>query len=418
MNTVYPIFFDSWTGGNFLAMFINQHFGIKNHTDIILKDSMDAIEVPELYHRSHVYKTHELKESRSHSMTKEQLDKLLSNQTRVNFENGSKYTNYAAPYLFHEPVFFDKELLNNIFCIVKPVLIYWEPSDNFIVNRQVVGHNIQMNSYDKFINLDAQRKIKNKFKQDGVFVLRLQYLLEENENEYMSLCNYINAQPLDNWKEVIKKYKNKVKFDQNNAQSTHWELLLYPGGHCGNYLRANILTFIKKLTNDIDKFLLPNNEYTSKFSDGRGLIRATHHNFTDEYEPIFNKIRKAILIYNRDKNYLLKGQLLNILKGDTTYADAREAPEFKSKEKHNFIAADEQVNELKAIYENLAKRWKDNNTEVYEIEWKDLFINPTMEEYKRLCDFYDAEFSFEGYNHLVEYVNKNIELLEKYNVSV
>ena len=420
MNTVYPIFFDSWTSGNFLAKFINLHFNINNSKITTVKQLMDAVEVPELYHSSHIFDSYALKKSRMPSMTDEKLKDILSDKHRIDFENEVvKYEKYAAPYLFHEPQFFTKELMNNKFSNIKPILVYWEPDDKFMIHRQVVGHNMSMDSYARHMNLSAQIEIKDKFEDQGVFCFRLQKLLDEDETYYKLLCNYIKADARDDWKDLIKAYKNTVDFNYyNQAMFKKWDFLLYPSGHCGNYLRANILYFITKELSDI-KLLQKGddsiNEYTG-LANGKKLpafsLNATHETYPDIYNSCFSYIKRAILIYRRDRSYLKNGRNLDSIKkylnGDDEYLHTV----------GNLIANDKQVEELKNIYDEISNKFKAQGTLVHEIEWKNLFVNPTPEEYKKLCDFLEKDFSFDGYNHLVDYVNKNIKLLEKYNVSI
>ena len=57
---------------------------------------------------------------------------------------------------------------------------------------------------------------------------------------------------------------------------------------------------------------------------------------------------------------------------------------------------------------------------MFELEFESLFIDKddNRNKYIELCDFLNADYSNEGYNHLIKYMDKNTALMEKYNVRI
>jgi hypothetical protein len=224
MNTVYPIFFDSWTSGNFLATFINKHFNINDNSGIFtVKNDIQGIRQKELYNHRHIFSVIDKKIQRMNTWSRNRLLDTIEIEKLINFEKGIEIEKYSAPYLFHEPLYFDSSLIENDYCIVKPILIYWEPEDKFMVNRQIDGHNIKV--IENYINLEKQKEIKSKFEKDNIIIFRLQKLLEEDINTYRLLCDYINEKPLKNWVETIQEYKTNVNFDLYNTVDNTSKLL-------------------------------------------------------------------------------------------------------------------------------------------------------------------------------------------------
>ena len=150
----------------------------------------------------------QLKATRSHTTT-EEVRKVINNTSAINIDESMEY-NMAAPLLFHDVEFYDKRIFNSVHNTVKPIYIYWEPVDTFLVNRMIRGHNMSAEAIDNNINTVTQQQFLKTFRNDNVYCIRMQYLLNGDENEYNKLLDFINRPAITDWKNTIQQYLETV----------------------------------------------------------------------------------------------------------------------------------------------------------------------------------------------------------------
>jgi hypothetical protein len=75
---------------------------------------------------------------------------------------------------------------------------------------------------------------------------------------------------------------------------------------------------------------------------------------------------------------------------------------------------------IATLYDKFTKFIKQQDIEVFELEYELLFIDKddNRNKYIELCDFLNEDYSNEGYNHLSKYIDANATLMEKYNVRI
>jgi hypothetical protein len=204
----YPIYFNSWTGGNFLSYFINQHLDTPAKLDILQTKGLQHVQAQEMYSASLSAEQVQLKATRSHTTT-EEVRKVINNTSAINIDESMEY-NMAAPLLFHDVEFYDKRIFNSVHNTVKPIYIYWEPVDTFLVNRMIRGHNMSAEAIDNNINTVTQQQFLKTFRNDNVYCIRMQYLLNGDESEYNKLLDFINRPAITDWKNTIQQYLETV----------------------------------------------------------------------------------------------------------------------------------------------------------------------------------------------------------------
>lgn len=204
----YPIYFNSWTGGNFLSHFINQHLDAPTKLNTLQAKGLQHVQAQELYSARLTVEQVQLKATRSHR-TIEEVKQLINNTSAINIDEPMEY-DMAAPLLFHDVEFYDKRIFNSVHNTVKPIYIYWEPIDTFLVNRMISGHDMSAAAIDTNINTAMQQQFLKTFSNDNVYCIRMQYLLNSDENEYNKLLNFINRPAITDWKNTIQQYLETV----------------------------------------------------------------------------------------------------------------------------------------------------------------------------------------------------------------
>ena len=204
----YPIYFNSWTGGNFLSYFINQHLDTPAKLDILQTKGLQHVQAQEMYSASLSAEQVQLKATRSHTTT-EEVRKVINNTSAINIDESMEY-DMAAPLLFHDVEFYDKRIFNSVHNTVKPIYIYWEPVDTFLVNRMISGHNMSAVAINNNINTVTQQQFLKTFRNDNVYCIRMQYLLNGDESEYNKLLDFINRPAITDWKNTIQQYLETV----------------------------------------------------------------------------------------------------------------------------------------------------------------------------------------------------------------
>lgn len=218
--------------------------------------------------------------------------------------------------------------------------------------------------------------------------------------------------------------------------------IIFRGGQCGNYLGYNIGKYITKRFESLSTIVNPvNNEYfTSEIDIFKYKIVCSHLNLLDNKhikdsffpttqikdtvmqqngflstKTLVNSDAKVIVIHNNSnieytevlcgiKKQLLENKSDNIFIGyDFNSSIAKER---KKKWEELYIET----------YARMSSNFKAEGYDVFNLEYRDLFIDEddNRNKYIELCDFLNEDYSNEGYNHLVEYTNKNIALMEKH----
>tara|TARA_B110001454_G_scaffold88628_2_gene84798 strand:+ start:4882 stop:5460 length:579 start_codon:yes stop_codon:yes gene_type:complete len=178
--------------------------------------------------------------------------------------------------------------------------------------------------------------------------------------------------------------------------------VLFRGGGCGNYLGANIVRYItNRITDDI-RYDPVINEYFTYELDGCYGMNITHANLLPTHYPLPST--KVIVIHNNwDMAYT---EALGSIKTD--YKNRQDG--------HIPIKYDEEstieYKKLQIEYKEASEELKQKGYDVFDVEFKDLFIDKNETEYLKLCTWLGHEYSLEGYLHLSEYVDKNIALME------
>ena len=180
--------------------------------------------------------------------------------------------------------------------------------------------------------------------------------------------------------------------------------ILFRGGQCGNYLGINVGKYItNRITNEEIPYDPVSNEYfTSKFNISKYNITCSHINLLDNFsiEP-FSKI----IIINNNWNICYTETL-----GGIKFS-------IKNNKLGNFHYNSKTIEEFQNLvkqYNESSKEFKQKEYDVFDLEFKDLFIDKNKNKYIGLCNWLDAEYSNAGYLHLCQYVDKNTALMEKY----
>lgn len=211
LGTVYPIYYDSFTCGNFLAYFINKHFEIDNeptleiHTTINNIITVPHIKTTELISSNRIAHSIELKAQRS-GRTYKQVAELIKRRTAngsIDIDKELQYEKLAGPMLFHEPVFFDKYIVDNKWNTVKPIRIMWTENDTFLIDRMIIGHNVKNKEEYLLNNIPSSSNAL-------LFDIRIQKILDYDETEYNKLIKFIDTPKLNNWPDLVYNYIRKT----------------------------------------------------------------------------------------------------------------------------------------------------------------------------------------------------------------
>jgi hypothetical protein len=203
-------------------------------------------------------------------------------------------------------------------------------------------------------------------------------------------------------------------------------MVLYHSGQCGNYLASNISKFILDEQTQVNK--KDNNEYVHLASTNTVWstnIIPSHLDTDKTHKEIAKHIievqkTKKLIIINNHWNIAYTEVLGNIkrliqLNDIQMLTDNNEewiswvkTPAIKDR---SYIAT---------LYDKFTEFIKQQNIKVFELEFESLFIDKddNRNKYIELCDFLNADYSNEGYNHLIKYMDKNTALMEKYNVRI
>ena len=179
--------------------------------------------------------------------------------------------------------------------------------------------------------------------------------------------------------------------------------ILFRGGQCGNYLGINVGKYItNRITEEIPHDPILNEYFTSKLNISKYNITCSHINLLDNFsiEP-FSKI----IIINNNWNICYTetlGGIKNNKLGNFQY-NSKKIVQFQN---------------LVKQYNKLSEEFKQKEYDVFDLEFKDLFIDKDRNKYIEICNWLGAEYSNEGYLHLCQYVDKNTALMEKYNVQL
>jgi hypothetical protein len=213
MSTVYPIYFDSFTCGNFLAHFINIHFGFSEAPTPVSHLPTPAIKVKEMLSSTTIHHQIALKALRSHrthAETTELVNNSIQYRNTIDWDLPIEYDRVSGPALFHELCFFDKYIVSNEHNTLKPISIVWKAEDKFLVDRMCKGHNAL--NRDLYIKNNVSRWDGNT--QLPRYDCRIQKILDGDEEEYTKLLQYIKAPRLDNWNEIVYNYMKQINAEE------------------------------------------------------------------------------------------------------------------------------------------------------------------------------------------------------------
>ena len=208
---VYPIYYDSFTCGNFLAYFINKHFEIDNeptleiHTTINNIITVPHIKTTELISSNSIANSIELKAQRT-GRTYKQVADLIKRRTSngsIDIDKELQYEKLAGTMLFHERVFFDKYIVDNKCNTVKPIHIMWTEDDTFLIDRMIIGHKVKNKEEYLLNNIPSSSN-------ELLFDIRIQKILDYDETEYNKLIKFIDTPKLDNWPDLVYNYIRKT----------------------------------------------------------------------------------------------------------------------------------------------------------------------------------------------------------------
>ena len=204
-------------------------------------------------------------------------------------------------------------------------------------------------------------------------------------------------------------------------------MILYHSGQCGNYLASNISKFILDEKATMTK--KDNNEYIhlSKNTVWTTNVIPSHlSTFTNiTHEEIAKHIievqkTKKLIIINNHWNIAyteVLGNIKRLIQQNDIQMLTDNNEEWISWVKNPLI---KDRSHIATLYDKFTKFIKQQDIEVFELEYELLFIDKddNRNKYIELCDFLNEDYSNEGYNHLSKYIDANATLMEKYNVRI
>ena len=204
-------------------------------------------------------------------------------------------------------------------------------------------------------------------------------------------------------------------------------MILYHSGQCGNYLASNISKFILDEKATMTK--KDNNEYIhlSKNTVWTTNVIPSHlSTFTNiTHEEIAKHIievqkTKKLIIINNHWNIAyteVLGNIKRLIQQNDIQMLTDNNEEWISWVKNPLI---KDRSHIATLYDKFTKFIKQQDIEVFELEYELLFIDKddNRNKYIELCDFLNEDYSNEGYNHLSKYIDANTTLMEKYNVRI
>jgi hypothetical protein len=208
-------------------------------------------------------------------------------------------------------------------------------------------------------------------------------------------------------------------------------IVIYKGGQCGNYVSSNIARFILK--DGSTEFRTERNEYIHILKNVAGsdnsvgnTIKTTHvrprHFISLMNHEITVQSYKSMLEHLKQyKSIVIINNIWNIGYSDTLGLIKNKPDDFILDAAIDQIlnaSIDEHYINIRRHYLHLYNKLKRNGYNVFYIDFKDLLVDKSIETYKDLCNFYNTEYSVEGYNDLVRYVNNNTELLKSYGINM
>jgi hypothetical protein len=205
-------------------------------------------------------------------------------------------------------------------------------------------------------------------------------------------------------------------------------MILYHSGQCGNYLASNISKFIldekatmtKKDNNEYIHLSNVNTVWTTNVipSHLSTFTNITHEEIAKHIIEV-QKTKKLIIINNHWNIAYTEvlGNIKRLIQQNDIQMLTDNNEEWISWVKNPLI---KDRSHIATLYDKFTKFIKQQDIEVFELEYELLFIDKddNRNKYIELCDFLNEDYSNEGYNHLSKYIDANTTLMEKYNVRI
>ena len=202
--------------------------------------------------------------------------------------------------------------------------------------------------------------------------------------------------------------------------------VIFLGGLSGNYLGYNIGTYItKRFTGTPEMVNQITNEYYMGPVDESNKINCTHINLLDRKhirETFFDtkRIKKKLRMYETFGDIKVeKDSKIIIIHNNWNIAYTQAVGMVK----HGYDPADEwcpetdqEKKELQETYSvpyaRMSANFKEEGYDVFDLEYKDLFIDKDKNKYIEICNYLGEDYSNEGYLHLSEYIELNTTLMK------
>jgi hypothetical protein len=202
--------------------------------------------------------------------------------------------------------------------------------------------------------------------------------------------------------------------------------VIFLGGLSGNYLGYNIGTYItKRFTGTPEMVNQITNEYYMGPGDESNKINCTHINLLDRkhIRDMFfdtNKVKKKLRMNETFGDIKVKKDSKIIIihnNWNIAYTQAVSAV------KHGYAPdnewcpeTDQEKKELQETYSvpyaRMSANFKEEGYDVFDLEFKDLFIDKDKNKYIEICNYLGEDYSNEGYLHLSEYIELYTTLMK------
>jgi len=207
--------------------------------------------------------------------------------------------------------------------------------------------------------------------------------------------------------------------------------VIFLGGLSGNYLGYNIGTYItKRFTGTPEMVNQLTNEYLMGPVDQSNKINCTHMNLLDSKHirnTFFDtkKVKKKLRMYATLNHNIEveKDSKIIIIHNNWNIAYTQEIGCIKhgyASDQEWLPETDQEKKELQDTYSvpyaRMSANFKEEGYDVFDLEYKDLFIDKDKNKYTEICNYLGEDYSNEGYLHLNEYVELNTILMKGYSI--
>lgn len=204
--------------------------------------------------------------------------------------------------------------------------------------------------------------------------------------------------------------------------------VIFRGGLSGNYLGYNIGTYItKRFVGTPEMVNQSTNEYLMGPVDWKYRVNCTHMNLLDRKhikDTFFDtkKVKEELDIHRTYETYIEveKDSQVIIIHNNWNISYTQIIAEIKQATPLSdwMSDTDERKKDLQDTftipYARMSANFKEEGYDVFDLEYKDIFIDKDRNKYIELCTWLGEDYSNEGYLHLAEYVDLNTALMKDF----